>query len=156
MDAILLSARLILAAVFVVAGVAKLADREGTVEAVTAFGVPSRLGGVVAGPLPLFELAAGALVVASDTARAGAVVAAALLVCFCVAIARSLVRGEAPDCHCFGQLHSSPAGPWTLVRNFALMAVAGFVIAGGAGVSATAWIGTLSGTGLVALLAGVV
>src|SRR2546430_3688445 len=140
MDAILLSARLILAAVFVVAGLAKLADRDGTAEAVSAFGVPGRLGGIVAGVLPAAELAAGVLLVFSVTARIGAAVGAALLVSFCVAIARSLVRGEAPDCHCFGQLHSSPAGPWTLARNVGLVALSGLVIAGGAGLSATSWI----------------
>src|SRR2546421_125547 len=77
MDAILLSARLILAAVFVVAGLAKLADRDGTAEAVSAFGVPERLGGVVAGGLPAAELAARGLLGFSVTARVGAPVWAA-------------------------------------------------------------------------------
>jgi thiol-disulfide isomerase/thioredoxin len=156
MDGILLSARLILALVFAVAGLAKLADREGSREAVRAFGVPSALGGVVAALLPLVELAAAIVLVPSATARAGGALAALLLICFCAGITRSIIRGEAPDCHCFGQLHSSPAGPKTLLRNAALTVVAGLVVAGGAGTSATAWIGRLSGTGLALLIAGVV
>jgi hypothetical protein len=42
-----------------------------------------------------------------------------------------VLRGEAPDCHCFGQLHSAPAGPKTLARNGALFTLAAFVAAGG-------------------------
>ena len=88
----------------------------------------------------------------SATARAGAALAALLLVAFCAGITRSIARGEAPDCHCFGQLHSSPAGPKTLIRNLILTAAAAVVIAGGPGTSATAWIGRLSDVGAVALI----
>jgi peroxiredoxin/uncharacterized membrane protein YphA (DoxX/SURF4 family) len=156
MDGILLSARLLLAAVLLVAGLAKLADRDGSREAVRAFGVPEALGGPVAALLPIAELVAAILLVPTVTARAGGALAALLLICFCAGITRSIIRGEAPDCHCFGQLHSSPAGPKTLARNAALTAVAALVIVAGAGRSATAWIGELSGTGLTALIAGLV
>ena len=43
MDAALLEARLLLASVFVVAGVAKLADRAGSRQAMADFGVPTLL-----------------------------------------------------------------------------------------------------------------
>jgi peroxiredoxin len=49
-----------------------------------------------------------------------------MLLVFAVAIAWNLARGRAPDCHCFGQLHSSPASLGTVARNLALAAVAGF------------------------------
>jgi thiol-disulfide isomerase/thioredoxin len=39
-----------------------------------------------------------------------------------------MARGEAPDCHCFGQIHSEPAGRGTLVRNAALAAAAVLVL----------------------------
>ncbi len=156
MDGILLSARLLLAAVFLVAGCAKLADRDGARQATSAFGVPEAVAGAVSALLILAEIAAGILIIPSVTAVAGAVLAAALLLSFCAGITRSMLRGEAPDCHCFGQLHSAPAGPKTLARNVLLTAVAAFVIAGGPGTSATAWITRLSDTGLVALIFGVV
>jgi methylamine dehydrogenase accessory protein MauD len=156
MDGILLSGRLLLALVLAVAGLAKLADSQGSREAVRAFGVPEAVGGLVSGVLPLAELAAAILLVPTATARAGSGLAALLLICFCAGITRSIVRGEAPDCHCFGQLHSSPAGPKALARNALLTAVAVLVIIGGAGTSATAWIAHLSGTGLTALIAGAV
>jgi hypothetical protein len=42
-----------------------------------------------------------------------------------------MARGEAPDCHCFGQLHSESAGWRTLARNGLLAAIAGFVVLAG-------------------------
>ena len=53
-----------------------------------------------------------------------------LLAVFSIAIAVSLARGRAPDCHCFGQLHSEPASWKTLVRNGVLAAVAVVALAG--------------------------
>ena len=38
------------------------------------------------------------------------------------------LRGRAPDCHCFGQLHSAPAGREALVRNGVLAVLAAVVI----------------------------
>jgi peroxiredoxin/uncharacterized membrane protein YphA (DoxX/SURF4 family) len=156
MQIVLLIARLILVGTFALAGVTKLADLAGTRAAVIGFGVPE----VVATPftilVPVAELVAAGLLVASTTARAGAIVALGLLVAFAMAIARSMARGEAPDCHCFGQLHSAPAGPKTLVRNGLLGAVSFLVFAGGAGTSATQWLGELSGAGVAALAGGVI
>lgn len=147
-------ARLVLAGVLAVAGAAKLADRAGTRAGLVAFGTPQRIARPVALALPLAELAVAALLVPGSTAVAGLVGAVALLVLFTGAIALSLARGKAPECHCFGQLHSAPAGPKTLARNGALLALA---IAGLAGSvvaepeSTVAWVGDLAGAELVAL-----
>jgi len=65
------------------------------------------------------------------SARAGAVSAMVLLAAFAAAIARAMARGEAPDCHCFGALHSAPAGAAALARNLVLAGVAGTVAAAG-------------------------
>ena len=107
MSAALLIARLVLAAVFAVAGVAKLADLPGSRRAVAAFGVPTGLAGVVGVALPLAELAVAVLLLPEATAWWGALGALLLLLLFCAAIGVSLARGRAPDCHCFGQLHSA-------------------------------------------------
>jgi peroxiredoxin/uncharacterized membrane protein YphA (DoxX/SURF4 family) len=154
MDGVLLVLRLLLALVLVVAGAAKLADRPGTRAAVTGFGVPDAVAAPIAAVLPWLELAAAAVLVPSATARVGAAGALALMLAFSAAIARSIARGEAPECHCFGALHSEPAGPRTLVRNLALALAAGAALVGGPGTSATAWIGGLSGGWLTALLLG--
>ncbi len=143
-------------AVFLVAGIAKLLDISGSREAVAGFGVPERLAPAVGVILPIFELCIAVALLVSATAWAGAVAALVLLLCFVAAIARSMIRGEAPDCHCFGQIHSAPAGWRTLVRNLLLAAGAAFVVVqgpGDVGTSATAWVGRLSGAEAMALAA---
>src|SRR3712207_3473994 len=124
----LLIARLLLALVFLVAGVAKLADRAGSRQAITDFGLPAQLAAPLGILLPLAELAAAAALIPASTAWWGAIGALALLLLFVAGIGVNLARGRKPDCHCFGQLHSAPAGWSTLARNGALAAVAGFII----------------------------
>lgn len=131
MNAALLAARLVLAAVFCAAGAAKLSDRTGTRATAAAFGVPAPLAGSVALALPAAELlVAAALIPASSAALAGWA-ALALLAVFAAAVAVSLARGRRPDCHCFGQLSAAPIGWRTLARNALLAAVAAFVAIGG-------------------------
>src|SRR5258708_29162206 len=147
MDIVLLLARLLLTMVFVVAGLAKLGDRAGSRQALVDFGVPARLAHLLAVLLPLAELAVAVALIPTASAWWGALGALALLVLFITAIGYNLARGRTPDCHCFGQLHSAPAGWSTLVRNVILAAVAGFVVGLGrtnAGASAIGWLGTLA------------
>ncbi|MGH2728941.1 MAG: PqqD family peptide modification chaperone [Actinomycetota bacterium] len=151
MDGLAVVARLLLAVVFAISGVAKLRDRAGTRRAVEGFGLPEPLVGPVAGALPLIECATAAALVPGISARAGALAAIALLVAFIVGISVNLAQGRRPDCHCFGQLHSAPVGPWTLVRNAVLAvaaAIAGFGAGADAGGSVAAAIGDLDGTGI--------
>jgi peroxiredoxin len=131
MDTVLLASRLLLAGVFLLAAATKLADRRGSRAAMVGFGVPDRLAPMLAVGLPVAELAVAVALMPAATARWGAVGALGLLVAFVAGIGVSLARGRAPDCHCFGQLHSAPAGPATLARNAALALVAGVVVWGG-------------------------
>ncbi len=154
MGVALLVCRLVLAGVFLVAGPAKLLDPAGSRKAVADFGVPEGLARPAGLLLPLAELAIGIALVPVGWARFGALGAATLLLAFVAAIGNALAHGRAPECHCFGQVHSAPAGWTTLVRNAALLGLAGFVAVGGwrdGGASATAWIGH---TGAVWLGAG--
>src|SRR5919202_2662837 len=146
MDALVLLARMLLAAVFVVTGVAKLVDREGSRRAVTDFGVPAALATSIAILLPLAELAVAIALVPTATALWGAVGALVLLFIFAAGIGANLARGRKPECHCFGQLHSAPAGWSTLARNGVLSVVAGFLIWQGreeTGPSIVSWLGNL-------------
>jgi len=149
MDIVLLIARLILTVVFGVAGVAKLADREGSRRALVGFGVPESLAAPFARGLPVIEIVIALALIPLDTAWGGAIGAASLLLLFAVAIGVNLARGNSPDCHCFGQLRSEPIS-WSLVaRNVALAAVAGLIVARGeVGMSALNWLSDL-GTGAV-------
>jgi uncharacterized membrane protein YphA (DoxX/SURF4 family) len=128
---VLLLVRLALAGVLGVAGVAKLKDRGGSRRAVVDFGVPERLVTPVASGLPVAELAAAALLLPAGTAQWGALLALLLLAFFVAAIAVNLSKGRTPDCHCFGQLHSGPAGWRTLLRNLVLAAGAAIVVVAG-------------------------
>jgi methylamine dehydrogenase accessory protein MauD len=160
MDTAVLFARLLLAAVFVVAGITKLADREGSRRAITDFGAPAALAGPLGILLPLAEFAVAAALIPITTAFWGAVGALALLLLFVVGIGANLARGRRPDCHCFGQLHSAPAGWSTLARNGVLAAVAALLVwrgwEGDVGPSVIGWVGALSTAGLVVLVGGMV
>jgi peroxiredoxin/uncharacterized membrane protein YphA (DoxX/SURF4 family) len=159
MGASLLVCRVVLAAVFVVAGVAKLADLEGSRRAVGEFGVPERFVTLLGGLLPVGELAVGLALLITPAARFGAVGAGVLLLAFIAAIGTAMAAGRQPDCHCFGQVHSAPAGPRTLARNLVLLGLAGFVAVGGwkhPGISATHWTVQVAAAWLVAIVAGLV
>jgi peroxiredoxin len=157
MDIFLLGARVVVAGIFLVAALAKLADRGGSRQAVADFGVPARLVGPTAVGVPLVELAVAVALIPAATAWWGALGALASLILFSAAIGVNLARGRKPDCHCFGQLHSAPVGWHTLARNGALAAAAAFVVAFGfddAGPSAGAWLGDLSTAQLASVIAG--
>ncbi len=110
MSLALLIARLLLAAVFLVAGLAKLADLAGSRQALRDFGVPTRLATPFGLLLPLAELAVVVALIPTVSAWWGALGALTLLLVFVGGISYNLARGRQPECHCFGQLHSAPAG----------------------------------------------
>jgi thiol-disulfide isomerase/thioredoxin/uncharacterized membrane protein YphA (DoxX/SURF4 family) len=156
-NTLLLTARLLLFAIFFLAGVTKLVDRDGSRAAVAGFGVSDRLANPLGLIVPVVELVTALALLVSVTAWAGSVMALALLALFTAAIARSLARGEAPDCHCFGQLHSAPVNGRLVCRNVALAALAGLLVARGSsavGTSATAWWTRLDAVAQVAIGAG--
>jgi uncharacterized membrane protein YphA (DoxX/SURF4 family)/thioredoxin-related protein len=133
MEAALAIGRLVLAAIFVFAGVSKIVDRPGTIRSMAAFGLPSSLASPVAAVLPLVEIVCAIALLPAASARWGALGTLGLLAIFVVAIAVNLAGGRAPDCHCFGQLHSAPIGIHTLVRNGLLAGIAALIAVKGSG-----------------------
>ena len=127
----LLVARLLLAAVFLLAGVAKLSDRIGSSKALHEFGLPLGLAQPLSLLLSLGEIAVAVALLPVALAWYGSCAALALLGIFVLGISVSLIRGHRPDCHCFGQLHSKPVGWQTLVRNGMLGMVAGWLVSRG-------------------------
>jgi uncharacterized membrane protein YphA (DoxX/SURF4 family)/thiol-disulfide isomerase/thioredoxin len=156
MDSLILGLRAMLIAVFLTAGVAKLLDRTGSRRALEDFGVPERLARPGAVLLPLGELAIAAALAFPSTARWGALGATVLLGVFVVVIANALAHGRAPDCHCFGQLSTEPAGWGTLARNGLLIAVAVTVVTGGPGPTFPGWLGDRTGPELAMVAAGLI
>ena len=159
MGELILVVRLVLAVVFAVAGLGKLLDRVGSRQALRDFGLPATLASPLATVLPLAELAVALALIPASTAWWGALGALALLLSFLFGIAFNLRRGRTPACHCFGRLHSTPAGMSTLVRNALFAVLAGLLVwAAGAdpGPDATSWIGSLSRVDLIELVLGLV
>jgi peroxiredoxin/uncharacterized membrane protein YphA (DoxX/SURF4 family) len=159
MDIVLLVARMLLACVFVAAGLAKLVDLAGSRKAMVEFGVPPMLAPAVGLALPVAELAVAVALVLRPAAWGGAVGALALLLLFLGAISYNLARGRTPDCHCFGQFSSTPVGWPTLVRNGGLAAIASLIVWHGPhdiGPSAIDWLCALTPTQRVVLVGGVV
>lgn len=158
MDVVLLLVRLLLAAVFAVAGVTKLADLPGSRAAMRGFGVPERLAAPAGIALPLAELLVAVALLPLASAWWGALGTLALLLTFVAGIAYNLGHGRTPDCHCFGQVHSAPAGWSTLTRNGVLAALAAFLVFQGpnqAGNSTVGWLSNMSAGERVAFAAGI-
>ena len=109
---------------FGVAVVSKLSDRDGTRKAMLAFGVPTSAAGAASLILPLIEIAVAIGLLFNLTAWFAAIASIVLLSVFTLAIVVQLSKGNAPDCHCFGQLSSEKIGISTVFRNLVFVAPA--------------------------------
>ena len=160
MDLLLLVIRIGLAGVLITASIGKLIDLKNPAgrEAMEAFGVPASLAPAAAIALPILELVLGLLLLPVATAWWGGLGTLLLMLAFMAGIAYQIQQGVSPDCHCFGQLHSAPAGPRTLVRNGIFAAAAGILVLFGwsdPGVSIGGWFGDRSGVELTLLVVSV-
>jgi peroxiredoxin/uncharacterized membrane protein YphA (DoxX/SURF4 family) len=157
-DPLLFGARLVLSAVFGLAGGAKLLDIPRFRRTLEEFGTPPRLTPLLATALPVGEIGVALALLDPASAWYAAAAALLLLLLFVGAIAVNLMRGRRPDCHCFGQMHSEPAGPATLVRNIVFALLAAVVLAMGgadAGPGVHDWLRPMTAFDRVLLLAGV-
>jgi hypothetical protein len=138
-------------------GGAKLADLDGSRRSLIGFGVPEGAARWGAVGFPVAELAIGVALAVTSASWWGAIGALGVLVVFLGGISINMWLGRKPDCHCFGQLHSAPAGWSTLARNGVLASAAGFLVwQGGSnpGPSLVSWFSDLTASGRVALLGG--
>ncbi|HEX6197875.1 MAG TPA: MauE/DoxX family redox-associated membrane protein [Jiangellaceae bacterium] len=98
-----LACRLLLAGVWLYAGVSKVGDLDASIRAVKAYQLlPSTVAELVGAALPLFEIMLGLLLLAGMATRLAAAVSALLLVAFVVGIVSAWARGLRIDCGCFG------------------------------------------------------
>ncbi|HUP71101.1 MAG TPA: MauE/DoxX family redox-associated membrane protein [Acidimicrobiales bacterium] len=112
-------ARIAVGVVLLVAGVAKLCQPSWPATA-RAFGAPAWLVPV----LPWGEVVLGALLVSGVGLPWTALVGAALLAVFAVAVAIRVRRGDAVPCGCFGETSPVPVGADTVLRNLLLVVLA--------------------------------
>ena len=122
--------RLLLGAVWLVAGASKITDLDASVRAVRAYRLlPETAAQVVGAGLPVVELLLGVLLVVGAGVRAAAAVSAVLMLAFVVGIASAWARGLRIDCGCFGSGGELDAGQdptygLELARDAALLVVA--------------------------------
>jgi peroxiredoxin/uncharacterized membrane protein YphA (DoxX/SURF4 family) len=127
MDIAILTVRILLSLIFIVAAISKfIGGRADSRKMLTEFGVPVWLAGPFGIALPTAELVTGIMLIPQFSASHAAISALILLLIFNGAIAANLAFGRSPQCNCFGQLHSTPIGWKTLGRNIALAALAGW------------------------------
>src|SRR5688572_903449 len=128
MESLLLIIRLLLFAVFALAAIAKLLDLEGAAKAIKDFGAPSELARPLSIALPFAEFVFAVCFLFPSTSWVGALGALILLLSFTGGMLVQMAKGNAPDCHCFGQLHSEPVSWKAVTRNIILSLLAGFLI----------------------------
>lgn len=127
-----LVARLVLGAVWLYAGAAKLLDPAQSVAAVRAYELlPGSLVQPVGQLLPVIEVVVGAMLVAGLLTRGAAVVSAILFALFIIGIASVWARGMTIDCGCFGGGGYDPDAadkyPWEIARDTALLLLSLFL-----------------------------
>ncbi len=125
METILLLIRIILAAIFALAGIGKMLDLEGSKKAMRDFGVPEMLARPFSVGLPIVEIVVAILLLFTQSAWFGAIGGFLLLATFIGGMAFLMAKGEAPDCHCFGAIESEPVSSKSVIRNviFAMLAL---------------------------------
>lgn len=128
MELFLLIVRIILAILLATAGVAKLTDLKGAEKAARGFGVSGPLATFGPVLLSVAEIVLGLMLLFPSVSWWGALGATVLLLIFIGMMAYQWFKGNAPDCHCFGQLHSEPVGLKSIVRNVIFLGLAAFPV----------------------------
>ena len=127
-----LAARLVIGAVWVVAGASKISDPAQSVAAVRGYQLlPSSIVPTVGQLLPVIEIVVGLMLLLGLLTRGAAVLSAILYAAFVVGIASVWARGITIDCGCFGGGGFDPDAtsqyPWEIARDIALMGASVFV-----------------------------
>ncbi|CAN5364574.1 hypothetical protein BH10ACI1_BH10ACI1_11790 [soil metagenome] len=125
MEVILLLIRIFLFAVFAVAAIGKFLDLEGSEKSVKALGTPADLAKTFAVLIPFAELVFAVCLLFVGTSWLGAIGVFLFLLIFMGGMIAQMAKGNAPDCHCFGAIHSEPVSKKSLIRNgvFAILAL---------------------------------
>jgi uncharacterized membrane protein YphA (DoxX/SURF4 family) len=113
-------AAVLIGAVFLVSGVAKLARPALWSAQATELGTPRPIISV----LPYVELVLGALLVAQVGRRAVASAGVAVFAAFTAMLLVRIRQGRRPPCACFGSLSTRPIGWLDVARNTCLIAIA--------------------------------
>jgi uncharacterized membrane protein YphA (DoxX/SURF4 family) len=133
-----LTARLIVGAVFIVAGLAKLGDPVASAEAAQTYQIlPGGLAALWGYGQPTLEIILGILLFVGLATRLVAVITGVLLIAFIGGMSVAWARGLSIECGCFGGGGTAGPGhtqyPLDLLRDIGLVALIAIVIAWPAG-----------------------
>lgn len=120
MDTLAAGAAVVLGLVLIAAGILKLADGDGWPRQASDLAVPRP----VAVAVPWVELVVGGALVGRLAMPLTAIAALALMVAFTVVLVLRLRAGQRPPCACFGRRSNRPLGPYHVLRNLVLVALA--------------------------------
>lgn len=131
----LMLARLVVGAVFLMAGLAKLGATDKLEESVSRYqlGLSGRPARLIAATLPPAELGLGIVLVLGLAPLASALVAAITLTGFVLVQVVAVARRLPVQCSCFGILYVEPVGARTIIRDAILGVLAFFLVASGGG-----------------------
>jgi protein-disulfide isomerase/uncharacterized membrane protein YphA (DoxX/SURF4 family) len=127
-----LAVRLLLAGVWLYAGIQKLADPGEFLIAVKAYQLlPDWLARAIAYGLPAFEIGLGVLLLAGLATRLAAAISVALMVVFAAGMISAAARGLSIDCGCFGGGGAVSAGQarygLEIARDLGLLVASAFL-----------------------------
>jgi uncharacterized membrane protein YphA (DoxX/SURF4 family) len=116
-----LAIRLVAAAIWLVAGIAKIADLEHFHRQVDAYELlPQALEAPFAYTLPFVETGIGIYLAVGLLIRPAAILGSVLMALFIVAMAQAWARGLSLDCGCFGAAVQERVGFTSILRDAAL------------------------------------
>jgi len=116
-----LAVRLGAAAIWIVAGAAKIPQIQAFQVVVQRYGIlPGFLAGPFAHVLPFLELGIGLYLAAGLFVRGTALVGTVLFAAFLTAQMSAWLRGISLDCGCFGSIAETAVSPLTMLRDFSL------------------------------------
>ena len=120
--------RVILALVFIYAGIEKISVPAGFSDSINNYKIlPLFSVNFFAIILPWIEFIAGALLLFGIKVKENSFIISFLLSIFIIAIMISLFRGLNIDCGCFGTLNGSKIGIYKLIENLLLL-LAGYIL----------------------------
>jgi putative oxidoreductase len=125
---ILFIVRLVLAAIFIYAGVLKIADPAHFTQEIDNYQMlPYLLVTLLAVILPWVEVMCGILLIFGKWLRGASLILMAMNIVFIIAISAALLRGLDISCGCFGAGASEKVGIRKIVEDIIFLAGAAFV-----------------------------
>jgi len=119
---LLLLLRILLAFVFIYAGIEKIADPSGFSDSLDNYRIlPLFSVNIFAIILPWIELIAGLFLLFGIKVKENSLIISFCLCVFIIAITISLFRGLNIDCGCFGTVNGSKVGVYKLIEDFVLL-----------------------------------